>query len=348
VTRSAASVRETGDRLHHGDEGGVPRRPVRTRDISRSPRPVLLRPHARPHGADLRRTDDMLIIRGGQRLSRPRSSRADRREGREPHYQLIVTPRGVRWTSSKSQVEVNESIFTDEVKGLEGLARRVDTTSRTCPAFLQGQARGAQDDPAQRGEAKRVIDREDLILHAADAGFGGSAADGHLRKETRKKVEQIFDILENKSGRLAEVTECWRRRGQHRAFSADTADFGILRLIVEPHDRAKLILKESGFTVAKNEVVALRGAGLPRGAGEHPLDARQAGINVEYMYAFVQRSGRTRSSFSVSTNWTRRPGPSGCGGPGASGGGSLRPLIPGRVLERRSGPRRRAAGYSFT
>jgi hypothetical protein len=107
------------------------------------------------------------------------------------------------------------------------------------------------------------------------------------------KVEQISIFLENKSGRLAEVAGVLAAAGVNiRALSlADTTDFGILRLIVDQNDRAKKALKESGFTVGKTEVIAVEVPDRPGGLAQilRTLDA--AAINVEYMYAFVQRSG---------------------------------------------------------
>jgi hypothetical protein len=107
------------------------------------------------------------------------------------------------------------------------------------------------------------------------------------------KVEQISIFLENKSGRLAEVTHVLSGAGVNiRALSlADTADFGILRLIVNQGDLAKQVMKEHGFTVGKTEVVALEVPDRPGGLGEILKILYEAGINVEYMYAFVQRSG---------------------------------------------------------
>jgi hypothetical protein len=107
------------------------------------------------------------------------------------------------------------------------------------------------------------------------------------------KVEQISIFLENKSGRLAEVTGTLAKAGVNiRALSlADTADFGILRLIVNNTDRAKQVMKENGFTVAKTEVVALEVPDSPGGLAGILSTLDKAGINVEYMYAFVQHSG---------------------------------------------------------
>ncbi len=107
------------------------------------------------------------------------------------------------------------------------------------------------------------------------------------------KVEQISIFLENKSGRLAEVTNILSRAGVNiRALSlADTADFGILRLIVNQTEKAKQVLKENGFTVGKTEVIALEVPDKPGGLGGILKILDASGINVEYMYAFVQRSG---------------------------------------------------------
>jgi hypothetical protein len=112
-------------------------------------------------------------------------------------------------------------------------------------------------------------------------------------KEDSMKVEQISVFLENKSGRLAEVTGVLAHAGINiRALSlADTADFGILRLIVNDTERAKEVLKEKEFTVGKTEVVAVEVPDKPGGLAGI-LDAiGGAGMNVEYMYAFVQKSG---------------------------------------------------------
>ena len=107
------------------------------------------------------------------------------------------------------------------------------------------------------------------------------------------KVEQISVFLENKSGRLAEVTEVLAADGINlRALSlADTADFGILRLIVKDTERAKAVLKDNGFTVAMTEVLAVEVPDKPGGMAGILKALADNDINVEYMYAFVQKSG---------------------------------------------------------
>ena len=107
------------------------------------------------------------------------------------------------------------------------------------------------------------------------------------------KVEQISIFIENKSGRLAEVTRILGDAGINiRTLSlADTSDFGILRLIVDQTDKAKETLKAEGFTVNKTEVVAVEVPDKPKGLYSilEVLDRHE--VNVEYMYAFVERCG---------------------------------------------------------
>ncbi len=106
-------------------------------------------------------------------------------------------------------------------------------------------------------------------------------------------VEQISVFLENKSGRLSEVTailsEC---QVNIRALAlADTSDFGVLRLIVDDTDKARQALKKNGFTVGKTQVVAVEVNDRPGGLHDILMLLHAANFNVEYMYAFVRSSG---------------------------------------------------------
>ena len=106
------------------------------------------------------------------------------------------------------------------------------------------------------------------------------------------KVEQISVFLENKSGRLAEVMRVLGSSGINiRALSiADTSDFGILRIIVNDKDKALAVLKAKDFTVSKTEVVAVEVADTPGGLSLILDLLDKQGVNVEYMYAFIERS----------------------------------------------------------
>ncbi len=103
------------------------------------------------------------------------------------------------------------------------------------------------------------------------------------------RAEQISVFLENKAGRLAEVTAILRDANVNiRALSlADTTDFGILRLIVNNNEVAEKVLKDEGFTVGKTNVLAIEVDDNPGGLNKVLDPLTSEGINVEYMYAFA-------------------------------------------------------------
>ena len=107
------------------------------------------------------------------------------------------------------------------------------------------------------------------------------------------RVEQIAVFLENKSGRLAEITARLAEESINiRALSvADTADFGILRLIVDDVDKAKTALKSNGFTVGITNVIAVEVADKTGGLAGVLKTIEKEQLNVEYMYAFVHKTG---------------------------------------------------------
>ncbi len=102
-------------------------------------------------------------------------------------------------------------------------------------------------------------------------------------------IRQISVFVENKPGRLAEITGVLAEGGVSiRAFSiADTTDFGILRLIVSDTERAAEVLKTAGVAVSITEVV---GISIPDVTGAFAKVVKvlaDAGENVEYAYAFL-------------------------------------------------------------
>ncbi len=164
---------ETGKVLPHGELGELvfttitkeafPVIRYRTRDISRLiPEPCSCgRTHVRMERIS-GRSDDMLIIRGVNVFPSQIETVLIAVEGVEPHYQLIVT-REEQLDVLEVQVEVNESVFTDEVKGLEGLARKVereikDVLGVSCKVKL------VEPKTIQRseGKAKRIIDKRKI------------------------------------------------------------------------------------------------------------------------------------------------------------------------------------------
>ncbi|OGR11896.1 MAG: amino acid-binding protein [Desulfobacterales bacterium RIFOXYA12_FULL_46_15] len=101
-------------------------------------------------------------------------------------------------------------------------------------------------------------------------------------------AEQISIFVENKEGRLAEVTAILRDAGVNiRALSlADTTDFGVLRLMVNDNEKAEKALKKEGFTVGMTKVMVVEVVDKPGGLNQilDPLSENE--VNVEYMYAF--------------------------------------------------------------
>jgi hypothetical protein len=107
------------------------------------------------------------------------------------------------------------------------------------------------------------------------------------------QVEQISVFLENKSGRLSEVTANLTEAGVNiwALALADTSDFGVLRLIVDDTAKARQALKNNGFTIGRTNVVAVEVADRPGGLHEILTILQAADLNVEYMYAFVRSCG---------------------------------------------------------
>ena len=101
-------------------------------------------------------------------------------------------------------------------------------------------------------------------------------------------VKQVSVFLENKSGRLNEVTQILGDAGLNMsAFTiADTSDFGILRVIVSEPEKAKDLLKKNNFAVQITDVILVK---TPNKAGglAKMLNVLNAGnVFIEYMYAF--------------------------------------------------------------
>jgi phenylacetate-CoA ligase len=164
---------ETGERLPEGERGelvittitkqGIPLIRYRTRDItSLTYEPCIC---GRTHAIITRmsgRSDDMLIIRGVNVFPSQIEAILVGIEGIEPHYMLMIDRQGTLDTLTV-QVEVSEHLFSDEIKVLQALARRVekeikDMLGVTCTAKL------VEPKTIQRseGKAKRVTDNRNL------------------------------------------------------------------------------------------------------------------------------------------------------------------------------------------
>ncbi len=105
------------------------------------------------------------------------------------------------------------------------------------------------------------------------------------------KLKQISVFLENRKGRLWKALNVLSEAKINiRALSiADTSEFGILRMIVPQPGKAKEILEENNFVVKINDVIAVGVADEPGGLDNILGVLNKSDINVEYLYAFVER-----------------------------------------------------------
>lgn len=102
-------------------------------------------------------------------------------------------------------------------------------------------------------------------------------------------VNQISVFLENKPGTLTAMTGLLAENGiDMRALSlAETNDFGIVRIIVDDVYRATTVLRDGGFIHQLTPVLAVLIPDEPGGLHQVLEVLREAGVNVEYMYAFL-------------------------------------------------------------
>jgi hypothetical protein len=102
-------------------------------------------------------------------------------------------------------------------------------------------------------------------------------------------VQQLSVFIENKAGRVSEVTDLLGTGGINiRGFSvADTADYGILRLVVDDPGTAAALLRDKGFTVHENDVVCVKLEDKPGGLANALKVVSSAGVNIEYIYSLV-------------------------------------------------------------
>ena len=115
-------------------------------------------------------------------------------------------------------------------------------------------------------------------------------------------IKQISIFVENQPGKLAELTRLLADADiDLRTLSlADTCDFGILRVIVNKPDETEQLLKANEWTYKIADVIGVKLPDRPGGVAEVLEVINEANVNVEYMYAFVNRiPGRADTVFRV-------------------------------------------------
>ncbi len=119
------------------------------------------------------------------------------------------------------------------------------------------------------------------------------------------KIKQLSIFVENKAGRLAEITKTMADAGiDIRAISvADTSDFGILRLIVDNPDKAVASLRAAHMTVSLTEVIGIGIQDRPGEFAKAMAVLAKAGVTIEYLYAFISRDkGKASVILRVDSN----------------------------------------------
>ena len=102
-------------------------------------------------------------------------------------------------------------------------------------------------------------------------------------------VQQLSVFIENKTGRVSEVSVVLGANDVNiRGFSvSDTADYGIVRLIVDDPVRGREVLQDAGFTVKVSEVLCLDLPDKPGGLAGILKIVSDAGVNIEYVYSLI-------------------------------------------------------------
>lgn len=164
---------ETGEPLPYGEQGEIvftsitkeafPVIRYRTRDISfLNPEPCICGRTLVRMNRVTGRTDDMLIIRGVNVFPSQIESVLMEIEGVEPHYQLVVDREG-NLDILTILVEVGEHVFSDEVRKLQVLEKRI---SKNIKEYFGVSANVKLVEPKtiarSEGKAQRVIDNRKI------------------------------------------------------------------------------------------------------------------------------------------------------------------------------------------
>ena len=116
-------------------------------------------------------------------------------------------------------------------------------------------------------------------------------------------VYQISVFLENRAGQFAEITNILAENGiDLRAVSiAETADYGILRMIVDNAEKATAILKQHGYLLSMTPVLVVAVPDRPGGIAPVLTTLAEGHIDIEYMYSlFTHIEGKAYIVFRVS------------------------------------------------
>ncbi len=143
-----------------------------------------------------------------------------------------------------------------------------------------------------------MLFRQPFIIFADKKDHSGKTAEESWKSMVGVQIrlsyyhmlaKQLSIFLENKSGRLTEVTEVLGEAGVNlSALSiADNSDFGILRCIVSNPEKAYKVLKEAHFAVKMTDVIGFTCANVAGALSKVLRHLSENGVFIEYMYSFA-------------------------------------------------------------
>ncbi len=110
-------------------------------------------------------------------------------------------------------------------------------------------------------------------------------------------IKQISVFVENKPGAMSAMTGVLAENNiDMRALSlAETSDFGIVRIIVDNIYSATTVLKDAGYIHSVTDVLGVAIPNVPGGVNKVLGVLEEAGINIEYMYAFLGKKEKNHA-----------------------------------------------------
>lgn len=112
-------------------------------------------------------------------------------------------------------------------------------------------------------------------------------------------IKQLSLFVENRPGSLSKVCQVLKENKINISTLslADTREYGILRLLIQEHERARTVLEKAGYVVKETDVLALTVPDHPGGLADTLAILDKHALSVEYMYAFTY--GRSNKAIIV-------------------------------------------------
>ena len=112
------------------------------------------------------------------------------------------------------------------------------------------------------------------------------------------RIKQVSVFVENEAGRLESILEALQREdiNIHALSVSDTAEFGIVRMVLDNPDKGLEALRQSGFTTRVDWMLSAYIPDVPGGLlSSVAKPMAEAGINIKYFYAYIGQAGEKRA-----------------------------------------------------